>query len=238
MTTTTSQAGTITRWYVRSSSRVLAVTILISALISLLLGDARGWNEPVPASDPGIVMFSFSTTLIGVPLGAVGIAAFFLAIVQTAGYTRALVAHGATRTSLTIAQLAHGLWLAVVTGLLSLLVLILEVNLAGGWILSTFGLAEGDTVADGIPTVIRGFGLVLLSVLAGSVIAGIFLRWPWWVGVGLLVTVLWVLPWLSVWFRPLADLGSALAAWPGAIPTGVVLLAATHWFVMRRTSVP
>ena len=78
----------------------------------------------------------------------------------------------------------------------------------------------------------------LAGLVAGSLVAALFLRWPWWVGVGALAVTLWVLPVVVASVPPLEAAASAVAAWPWSPGAGAVLLAAAHWLVMRRMPVP
>lgn len=242
--TTAAQARTLFPWFARNSAKVVLVTLVISSLIAAALAAVavwQGWPEVGgSASEPvdGDVIVSFSTTIFGIPLGAVAIAAFVLSIVQVGSFTRALVANGATRTALTLAHLANVLLIALVASAVAAAVLALEVAFAGGWIGSTFGLESGDTFADGVPALVSGFGGALAALLAGGLLAAIFLRWPWWVGVGLLATVLWVIPLLGAWLAPVGIALAALASWQGSLPLGVLTLALAHWAVMRALPIP
>jgi len=242
--TTTAQARTLFPWFARNSVKVLLVTLVISSLIAAALAAIaawRGWPEVGGAgSEPvdGEVVVSFSTTIFGIPLGAVAIAAFVVSIAQVGSFTRALIATGATRTALTLAHLANVLLIALAASAVAAAVLALEVAFAGGWIGSTFGLEDGDTFADGVPALLTGLGGALVALLAGGLIAAVFLRWPWWVGVGLLATVLWGVPLLAAWLAPVGAALAALAAWPGSLPLVVVVLVLAHWVVMRAMPVP
>lgn len=137
--TTTAQARTLFPWFARNSVKVLLVTLVISSLIAAALA-------------------AFSTTIFGIPLGAVAIAAFVVSIAQVGSFTRALIATGATRTALTLAHLANVLLIALAASAVAAAVLALEVAFAGGWIGSTFGLEDGDTFADGVPALLTGLG--------------------------------------------------------------------------------
>lgn len=241
--TTTAQTRLLTPWFVKGSTRVLGTVLAIATLVSLALwalATAQGWAEPAPAVESdGEVIFAFTTSAFSVPLAAVGIAAFVLAIVQTAAYTRPLVASGATRATVAAATLLNGAWMVLLVNVLAAVVLALEVRFAGGWIASTFGVA-GGTFADGVATLLRAAGQVSLAVVAGMLIAALFLRWPWWVGVGVLVVILWVIPILAPFVVPaaLADTLSAIVAWPGLPAVGVVVLAGAYWVVMKGLRVP
>lgn len=242
MTTTATQTRVLARWFATGSSKVLAFALAIATLVSVAvwaLATVQGWTVPIePVDAEGQVFFEFSTTAFGIPLAAVGIAAFVLSIVQTASYTRSLVASGATRASVAGATLLNGALMVVLVNVLAAVVLALEARFAGGWVGSTFGLAPGATFADGVPVLVHALGQVAFAVVAGMTIAAVFLRWPWWVGVGTLAIVLWGLPLLAFWFEPLAALGAAAVSWPGAMPLGVVALAGAYWVVMRGLRIP
>lgn len=55
---------------------------------------------------------------------------------------------------------------------------------------------------------------------------------------GLLAIVLWGVPLLAAWLAPVGAALAALAAWPGSLPLGVVVLVLAHWVVMRAMPVP
>lgn len=242
--TTATQARTLLAWFARRALIVLTWTLLASSAIAAGLAAIavwQGWPEvsraPAQPVD-GEAVIAFSSTIFGIPLGAVGLAAFVVAVAHVGGFTRPILASGATRTALASAQIAHALLLAVAASAVAAVVLALEVAFAGGWIGSTFGLGPGDSFADGVPALAGGFGGALGAMLAGSLVVAVFLRWRWWVGVGMLATVAWVIPALAAWVEPLGTALTAFAAWPGAMPLGVVGLAVAHWFVLRRLPVP
>lgn len=241
--TTTDQTRALLTWFARGSARSLAITLAIASAVAAgiaVLAAVQGWTDgpPAPTDVDGTVIVGFTTTLFGIPLVAVAIASFVMAIVQVGAYTRALVATGATRTSLAAAHLVHALGLAVAVTAVAAVVLALEAAFAGGWIGSTFGLAPGDTFADGVPALASGLGATLVAALAGSALAATFVRWRWWVGVGALATVLWLVPLLAAWLEPLGAALEAFRTWPGALVVVAVVLAGAHWAVMRRLAVP
>lgn len=239
------QARILTRWFVKGSTRVLAVAVAVGAAVSLglwILATTRGWTTPDVVESEGTaeVIAAFTTTVFSIPLVAAGFGAFVLAIVQTATFSRTMVATGATRAAVAIATLLNGVWMILLVTALAAVVLALEASFAGGWIASTFGLAPGATFADGVPGLLGATGMTALAIVGGMAIAAVFLRWPWWVGVGLLALVLWVIPILApfVVTEAMASTISAVAALPGTPAVGAVLLAGAYWLVMRRLPVP
>ena len=241
--TTVTQARVLFRWLARGGLRVLAITLLIATVVAAALAAVALWQDwpevaHAPTDADGTVVIGFTTTIFGIPLAAVAIAAFVVSIATVGSFTRPLLATGATRSALALAHLAHVLLLALAASALAAAVLALEAAFAGGWIGSTFGLAPGDTFADGVPALVQGFLGALAGLVAGSLVAALSLRWPWWVGVGALAVTLWVLPVVVASVPPLEAAASAVAAWPWSPGAGAVLLAAAHWLVMRRMPVP
>jgi hypothetical protein len=191
--------------------------------------DADGWMFAVTA-EPGQVTAVVSLLLV--PAG-VAVASFVVAIVLAATYTRMMISAGATRASVATGQLAAVLAMTLYLVVLTALALVIG---GGAAIIPELLGAQDSGEVGGLA--FRGLGTVLLWLVGGVAIATIFLRWPWWVGVGVLVLVFWGVPLLSALVPPVgAVLGSLFAPAVSHLVLAVAL-ALAYWLMVRRVPVP
>lgn len=153
---------------------------------------------------------------------ALAITAFVGAIILVAAYARTLVSMGATRRNLAMAYLlvAAAMWLAVV---------------ALGTVAWQGVVHAGPAQAAALEfNPLASFGVVAIAVFSGLLIAAVFLVWRWWVGVGLIVFFLVVLPQLEVAIPALGNILAAVREQPVAPVTLTLLVIAAFWWVMSR----
>lgn len=213
-------------------------------LLILAVGAAvarwRGW-ELVVVTDLDSISAEVTAGADGVRVlwslfivvAAVGIAAVVNQVVL-ACRTRVLLAAGATRRSVALGLLVSAivmlLYVAAVTVLVTLVV--------GGGPTGAMSLVGADDSAELARLVVRLGGALAGGLATGTAIAALFLRWPWWVGVGALVVLGAVVPPALTLAWP--GLGSAVDGatdWWGADLASAVAMAGLYWLIARRVPV-
>ncbi|MDO5739845.1 MAG: hypothetical protein Q4P07_06820 [Ornithinimicrobium sp.] len=237
------QWTSMTRLLLPDAARSLLIaTVVMLALLATttLFAWWRGW-ELVTMTDTDVIGVEVAAGKDGVTLVAslflmpvaAGVAAVVMAIVLAAR-TRVFLAAGATRRSLATAHLV------------TLLVMMLYVLAVTAVVLLVVGRGTDGALdlviagggADAVLLVAAAAGSVLMALVGASLITAIFLRWPWWVGVGALAVVIVLLPAVvEVAWPALADTVGRLMDWWGFNLVAVVPTAAIYWLVMRRMPV-
>ncbi|MFK5634093.1 hypothetical protein [Ornithinimicrobium sp. LYQ103] len=211
---------------------VLAVGSLIARwqgwqLVSMTDTDMVGIE--VVAGQDGVTLVA---SLFLVPM-AVAIAAAVMAVVLAAR-TRVFLAAGATRRSVATGQLV----VLVVMTLYVLAVTAAVLLVVGRGTDGALDLVGADGGAGAAVLVVRATGVVLGALTAGSLITALFLRWPWWVGVGALLLVLVVVPGVvEVVWPALADVVQQRFDWWGLDLAAALVTAVVYGLVLRRVPV-
>lgn len=215
--------------------------MLVVIAVGTLIAHWQGWQlvemtevnrlrlEVIVDSEDGVTIIA---SLFLLPAAA-AIAAVVMAVVLAAR-TRVYVATGATRRAVAV---GHLLMLLVMTAyvLLTTAVVLLVV---GGGLGGAMELVGVDGAGEVALLSVRALGAVPLALTAASAITVLFLRWSWWVGVGLLVLLFTVLPGMFVFLLPsIADALAAASTWWGWDLSVGVLASGAYWWIIRRVPV-
>ncbi|WP_131104605.1 hypothetical protein [Ornithinimicrobium sufpigmenti] len=219
---------------------ITAGVMLVVLVVGSLIARWRGWRL-VSMTEPSLVTIEVVADADGVTLiaslfmlpAAVGIAALVMAIVLAAR-TRVYVATGATRRNV---ALGHLLTVLVMTACV-LLAAVVVLLVVGRGPEGARELLQAGSARDVALLSVRGLGAVVLALTAGSAITVLFLRWPWWVGVGILTLLFVVLPLVTRFLLPeVAEAVTAASARWGWGLAGAVVAAGVYWWLMRRVPV-
>lgn len=230
-----SQLWPTTRYLLREALSPLLWTALTMAALAAIVaaaGLALGWEYEVV--DEGVFIGVEATRDVVTVQGAAGPAAMALlqvtfalsvvavvmAAVVPARHTRVLLSSGVTRRSLTIGLL---LALLAVVAVVAVAVLGL-VGLGGLDGLRPGGAGSTDEAWASASGWLLQLGVMVLTVAA---ITAVFLRWPWWVGVGCCLVGGWLLMMLGLMFPSFTGLW-----WWTAI--GALVAAVALVLVLRR----
>lgn len=233
----------MTRMLLTAAMNSLLITtgvVLVILAVGTLIAHWRGW-QLVGMTETDMVGLEVVTDGDGVTLVAslfilpvaVGIAAVVMAVVLAAR-TRVYVASGATRRAVAVGQLLTTLAMAAAVLLLTAAVLLVVGRGPAG----ALELVQADGAGDVATMTVRALGAVLLATTAAAAITALFLRWPWWVGVGALVLLFTVLPTITAFLLPAVtgavDRASGWWAWDLSM---AVVSALVYWWVIRRVPV-
>lgn len=219
----------------RSLFIATGVTFVVLA-VGTLIARWRGW-QLVAMTETDRVGFEVAADGDGVTIvaslfilpAAVSIAAVVMTIVLAAR-TRVYVATGATRRSVAVGHLLTILVMAVYVLVVTAVVLLV----VGRGFDGARELVQADGAGDVATMGIRA----LFVVTAASAITALFLRWPWWVGTGVLVLFLVVLPGLTAFLLPsVAEAVDRASGWWGWDLAVAVVATGAYWWVIRRVPV-
>lgn len=242
----------LTRMLLGAAMNSLLITtgvVLACLAVGVLVARWRGWQLvgmtetdmvglEVIADGDGVTLVA---SLFILPV-AVGIASVVMAVVLAAR-TRVYVATGATRRAVATAQLLTVLGAAAYVLLVTAVVLLVVGRGPDGALALLQADGAGDLLqADGAGDVftlgVRALGAVLLAMAGATMVTALFLRWPWWVGVGLLLLLFVVLPPVTTFLLPAVgaavDRASGWWAWDLSV---AVVVAAIFWWILRRVPV-
>ena len=219
-----------------SATGVMLLILVVGALIARWQGwelvemtEADAIRLEVVADGDGVTIIA---SLFILP-AAVAITSVVMAIILAAR-TRVYVAAGATRRAVAIGHLMTALVATAYTLLVTAVVLLV----VGRGFDGALELLQADRAGDVAVLTLRAVGAVLLAVMAASAITVVFLRWQWWVGVGLLVLLFTVLPVFFVFLLPsVAEVLDAASTWWGWDLACAVLATGAYWWIIRRVPV-
>ncbi|MGC5585004.1 hypothetical protein [Ornithinimicrobium sp. W1665] len=237
------QWAVLTRMLLGAAMNSLLITtgvVLACLAVGVLVARWRGWQLvgmtetdmvglEVIADGDGVTLIA---SLFILPV-AVGIASVVMAVVLAAR-TRVYVATGATRRAVATAQLLTVLGSAAYVLLVTAVVLLVVGRGPDG----ALALLQADGAGDVATLSVSALGAVLLGMAGATMITALFLRWPWWVGVGLLLLLFVVLPPVTTFLLP--AVGAAVdraSGWWGWDLSVAVVVAALFWWILRRVPV-
>ncbi|MGD8201042.1 hypothetical protein ACQE98_10300 [Ornithinimicrobium sp. W1679] len=237
------QWAVLTRMLLGAAMNSLLITtgvVLACLAVGVLVARWRGWQLvgmtetdmvglEVIADGDGVTLVA---SLFILPV-AVGIASVVMAVVLAAR-TRVYVATGATRRAVATAQLLTVLGSAAYVLLVTAVVLLVVGRGPDG----ALALLQADGAGDVAILGVSALGAVLLGMAGATMITALFLRWPWWVGVGLLLLLFVVLPPVTTFLLP--AVGAAVdraSGWWGWDLSVAVVVAALFWWILRRVPV-
>lgn len=238
-----SQRAVLTRTFTVAGMRSLLITtgvMLVVLAVGALIARWRGW-QLVGMTETDMVGLEVITDGDGVTLVAslfilpvaISIAAVVMAVVLAAR-TRVYVATGATRRTVAVGQLLTLLVMTAYVLLVSAVVLLV----VGRGLDGARELVQADGAGEVAMMGIRALGTVLLALTAASAITALFLRWPWWVGTGVLILLFVVLPGLTAFLLPsVAETVDRASAWWGWDLASAVVTTGVYWWVIRRVPV-
>lgn len=231
------------RMLVAEAVRYLVVATLCTVAVLVLLGLVarwRGW-QLIAREDMDMVGFEVVADGDGVTVvtslfllvAAAGITAIVIPVVQAAR-TRVYVATGATRASVAVAQLVTVVVMTAYVLLLSGVVLLV----VGGGLDGAQDILRVDGAGGLLTAVVRGAGALLLAMTGAMTVVALFLRWPWWVGAGLLVLVFVVLPAVTAFLlTAVASAVDGLSGRWGWDLSAATVVTMIYWAVLRRVPV-
>lgn len=229
------------RILVPEAMRSLLITtgvMLVVLAVGTLIARWRGW-QLVEMTQADLAQLEVVVGTDGVTIvaslfllpAAVGIAALVMAIVLAAR-TRVYVATGATRGAVAVGHLLTILVMTAYTLLVTAVVLLVVGAAGARELLGADG--AGDLVLLGL----QALGSILLALTASSAITVLFLRWPWWVGTGVLILAFVVLPTVAALLLPGApDVITRVTGWWGWDLALAVLATSVYWWLIRRVPV-
>ena len=230
------------RLQVADALRGLTVTALVTlAVLGVMALVARwqGWDvvvmDEVEWSGPPLLVEGGRTilwvSLVVLPI-SVGIAAVVHAVLATAR-TRVHVASGATRWQVVLAHLLTVAAMTVYVLVVALVVLLLLGSGPGGAV----EILGSETAGGPVPAVVAAVGATVGPMMAAVTITAMFLRWPWWVGTGVLVGFFVVLPMVAGLLPAVGEALDRADAWWGSDLLVAVVLTGVFVGIMRRVPV-
>lgn len=222
--------------YLLSATLWLLLVLAVGGLIARVLGweliaeqDLETLRLEVMADEDGVRIIGSLFALVI----AAGVAAVVIPVVLAAR-TRVYVAAGATRRSVAVGQLVTVAVVCAYVLVLAAVVLLVAGRGVGG----AMALVGAYDAGELMVVALRATASLLLAMLAGSAIAVMFLRWPWWVGTLVLAALFLIAPVAVAWGWPtFAGRTDDVTAW-WAFDLGLALLAAgLYWLILRRVPV-